>query len=397
LEGSIKLLKILHVIPGISVRFGGPSKAVFEMCQALREIGVEADIATTDADINSNLQEIVLGKPVEIEGVTVYCFRCRWLRKYGFSFGLTAWLKQNVKRYDVVHSHAVFSYITGPLAYYARKNNVPYVIRPIGQLNSSCLRKNVLIKSFYLAVLGKRCLNNARLLHLTSEDEKVSAQRLNLTVPGAIIPLGMHVPEDSALPARGGFRKLYPDFTNKKLIVFLSRLDPIKGLDLLLPALASVSKGRDDFFAVIAGSGDGVYDAAVRRLASRHKLEKKIIFPGFLQGYDKWSLLRDADIFTLPSYNENFGIAVVEAMAIGVPVVISNQVGIHREVTQYAAGIATSCDSGEIATALMTLLDDELLRHRMGENGKRLVKERFTWEKIGADLREVYEAIQNRS
>ena len=139
---------------------------------------------------------------------------------------------------------------------------------------------------------------------------------------------------------------------HKQLIVFLSRLDHKKGLDRLLPAIGTLAMGRDNFALVIAGSGEREYEDQVHDLVLAHGLQEKVIFTGFVQGQDKMDLLRDADVFVLPSYDENFGLAVIEAMAVGAPVVISNNVGIHHKVTQYGAGLVTSCESDEIAHAL---------------------------------------------
>lgn len=385
-------MKVLHVIPALSQYYGGPVKAVLGMCRALNQAGVQADIASTDADVQGNL-DIPSGIPFQMEGTAVYCFKCALLRKYGFSLGLSGWIKRNLRNYDLVHIHAFFSYVTMPLVYYAKKYKVPYIIRPSGELSPWSLKQSRIKKGLYLSLFGRHCLNTASALHLTSEDERTAARCLAPGTPSVVIPLGMHLPVGNEFPAKGSFKRKYPALEGKKLIVFLSRLDPKKGLDRLLPAISVLAMGRDNFAVVIAGSGDGEYEARVRDLVLTHGLQEKVIFTGFLQGQDKIDLLRDADVFVLPSYDENFGIAVIEAMAVETPVVISNNIGIHHEVTEYGAGLVTSCESGEIVHALSTLLDNESLRREMGENGRRLVGEKFTWEKVAAGLMELYDAI----
>ena len=179
----------------------------------------------------------------------------------------------------------------------------------------------------------------------------------------------------------------------KLLIVFLSRLDHKKGLDRLLSAISALAIERDNFAVVIAGSGEREYEAQVHDLVLAHGLQEKVIFTGFVQGQDKTDLLRDADVFVLPSYDENFGLAVIEAMAVGVPVVISNNVGIHHAVTEYGAGVVTACESGEITHALNNLLKHDSLRRTMGQNGMKLVKEKFAWEKVARELFGLYQSI----
>ena len=385
-------MRVLHVIPALSQYYGGPVKAVFGMCRALNHAGVHADIASTDADVQGNL-DIPLGVPFQMEGITVYCFKCTLLRKYGFSLGLTGWIRRNLREYDLVHIHAFFSYVIVPLVYYAKKYKVPYIIRPSGELNTWSLKKSRLKKGLYWLLVGRHCFNTARVLHLTSEDERVAARRLAPGTPSVVIPLGTDTFTEEEFPTRGEFRKKYPMLNQKLLIVFLSRLDHKKGLDLLFPAISALAIGRDNFAVVIAGSGEREYEARVHDLVLAHGLKEKVIFTGFVQGQDKIDLLRDADVFVLPSYDENFGLAVIEAMAVGVPVVISNNVGIHHEVTEYGAGLVTSCESGEIAHALGTLLEDEPLRRMMGQNAKTLVQKQFAWGKVATQLVELYETI----
>src|SRR3989449_2138136 len=344
------------------------------------------------SDLQRNL-DIPLGMPFQMEGTTVYCFRCSLLRRYGFSLGLSRWIRRNLRNYDLVHIHAFFSYVTVPLVYYAKKYKVPYIIRPSGELSSWSLKQSRIKKRLYLSLLGRRCLNSASVLHFTSEDEWTAGRRLAPGTPSVVIPLGTDTFTEEEFPTRGRFRKKYPMLNQKLLIVFLSRLDHKKGLDRLLPAISTLAMGRDNFAVVIAGSGEREYEARVHDLVLAHGLKEKVIFTGFVQGQDKMDLLRDADVFVLPSYDENFGLAVIEAMAVGAPVVISNNVGIYHEVTEYGAGLVTSCESDEIAHALSTLLDNESLRRKMGKSGRRLVGDKFTWEKVAARLIEHYETI----
>jgi len=385
-------MKVLHVIPALSQYYGGPVKAVLGMCRALNQAGVQADIASTDADVQGNL-DIPLGIPFQMEGTTVYCFRCSLLRKYGFSLGLSGWIRRNLGNYDLVHLHAFFSYVPVPLVYYAKKYKVPYIIRPSGELSSWSLKKGRIKKELYFSLFGGHCLNTASALHLTSEDERVAARRLAPGTPCVVIPLGTDTFTEEEFPRRGGFRKKYPMLDHKLLIVFLSRLDHKKGLDRLLSAISALAMRRHNFAVVVAGSGEREYEDQVHDLVLAHGLKEKVIFTGFVQGQDKIDLLRDADVFVLPSYDENFGIAVIEAMAVGVPVVISNNVGIHHAVTEYGAGLVTSCESGEIAHALCTLLEDEPLRRMMGQNAKTLVQKQFAWGRVASELVELYQSV----
>jgi glycosyltransferase involved in cell wall biosynthesis len=363
-----------------------------QICRELCRQGIEAEVATTDADVHGNIS-IPLGQPVDMEGVTVHAFRCPFLRRYGFSTGLTRWLKEHLREYAILHIHAFFSYVALPATYYATRWDIPYIIRPCGELDPWPLKKNRLAKQAFFTFVGSRILNRAAAIHATSEMEKTALERLGLNAPVWAIPLGVELPSENGLPPHGQFRKQYPGLNRKKLILFLSRIDPKKGLDLLLPALKRLREKRNDVVLAIAGSGPPAFERQIRHRVKDLGLDDLVIFCGFLDKQRKWMALRDADLFVLPSYDENFGLAVVEALGMSVPVVISDRVGIHHEVRECGAGLVVRCDAQEIADAIGKLLDDGALRLRMGENGRRLVEQKFTWPKVASRLIDLYKVI----
>lgn len=385
-------MKILHVIAGVPRRGGGPTNALFQMARALTDGGVQVDVVTTDSDIWGNL-EVPLGERVMEQGVPVYYFHSPLLRKYGYSYALRVWLRAHIGEYDIVHIHGIFSHPTIPAALTAWKFGIPYIILPCGELNPWPLRKSRLLKWSFLKLIGLQILDRAAAIHATSEMEATTLKRLGIKSPIITIPLGIDsVPIDRTLPS-GEFRKSHPELDGKKIILFLARIDPIKGLDLLFQATKELASKRTDFVLVIAGSGASSFEKQVRAQVSDMGLDGFVRFYGFLEGDHKQTALRDADLFVLPSYSENFGVGVVEGMAARLPVVISDQVGIHREVREYEAGLVTRCDAQEIAVALERLLDDDSLRRQMGENGRRLVREKFTWSQVGAELLKLYQSI----
>lgn len=383
-------MRVLHVVAGISPVYGGTTQAVLEMCQALRRAGVEADIATTDEDGAGGNWAVPLGRPVEIGGMAIYHFHSPFLRRYGVSPGLVGWSRRNIRRYDLVHIHGFFSYVVLPSAYVAQRNGLPYLVRPSGELDSYSLRQRGGWKRIYLWGIGARILQDAAAIHCTSELERTHVERLGIPVRTAVIPLGVNSSFFQAFP-RGEFREKYPWVGSRKIVLFLSRLAPKKGLDLLIPALASLR--RDDFVLVIAGLGSPDYERQVRDMVRDRGLASRTIFTGFVQGEDKYAVLADADIFVLPSRDENFGLAVAEAMAAGLPVIISDQVAFHLEVETAQAGILVPCTVTGVAEGLRRLLDDAPLRCQMGGNGRRLVQERYSWERVTNDLVSLYRSL----
>lgn len=397
-------MKILHVIPSFvpAWRYGGPVKAVSELCQELVRQRQKVTVFTTNIDGPYDLS-VPLNKPVSMNGVKVRYFQIQRPRFYSFSLPLAKTLKEEIRQFDIVHIHSIFNWPITPAALFCRKFDVPYIVRPCGMLDPNVLKKRYVskINSFnsyfkkilYLSLIERRNLDKAAAIHFTSNEEMKAAQLLGLKAPGFVVPLGVDLGEIQRNSSSESFRKHYPQLNSKKIILFLSRIDPKKGLDLLIPALGTLAAKRDDFIFVLAGSGDPSYEEKIKTLLSKYGLMQRTILTGFVKGEKKWSIFRDADIFVLPSYHENFGMAVVEAMAAGLPVVISNRVNIHRELNSYGAGIVINCNVRKITETLEKLLDDESLRQEMGKKGRQVVEEKFTWDKVAKQMIEVYEKI----
>jgi glycosyltransferase involved in cell wall biosynthesis len=394
-------MKILHVIPTFAPAwsYGGPIYAALGLTRELAKQGQKVSVITTNVD-GPGILNVPLGRPVSIDGVEVWYFPVEYPRWWYFSRELGNALKRTVKNFDLVHVHSMFLWPTAVAAFWCRKHHVPYIIRPAGSLDPICLTKpyerwwvsstSRAKKQLYLKTLGRMDLQHASALHFTSQAELEAARPLKLRPPGFVVPLGVDLEQIEVKEKSTPFRERYPQLEGKKIVLFLSRLDPIKGLDLLIPALGSLSERRKDFAFVVAGNGTPAYKDELDMLINRHKLEERTIFLGFVEGSAKWSLLREADLFVLPSYHENFGVAVVDAMTAGIPVAISNQVSIHQEVAQAGAGIVTHLDSNAIAGALEQLLDDSDLRREMGEKGTRLVRAKFTWSRVAKEMIEAY-------
>ena len=210
--------------------------------------------------------------------------------------------------------------------------------------------------------------------------------------PGVVVPNGIEAAAYGDLPALGSFRARYPEIGDKKIILFFGRLNFKKGLDILSRAYGDIANARDDVHLVLAGPDDGMQGRTEGWLRD-HGVRDRATFTGMLLGPDKLAALGDADIFVLPSYSENFGIAVVEAMACGLPVLISDRVNIWREIEARGAGVVTPCDAGAVAAAMAGLLDDGDGARAMGANGKALVGEQFDWSRIALMLEEVYTSL----
>ena len=394
-------MRILHVIPSFAPRYGGPIVAAVGLTRELARRGHDVTVATTNVDGPGEL-DVPLDRPVPMDGVDVWYFPIQRPRWYHFSAPMGRALRDLVRRSDVVHIHSIFLWPTTVTAFWCRRLGVPYLVHVAGSLDPVSLAKRYeglrasaasrTKKWIYLNTLGRRDLGGAAALHLTSEVELESARRLRFS-NGRLIPLGADPPPPPGVGDRVSVQRKYPNVQGRKIVLFLARLHRIKGLDVLAEAAKSLAESRDDFSLVVAGSGAPGYEAEVRDLVDQCGISERTIFTGMVVGEDKWQLLRAADVFVLPSLHESSPVAVMEAMASGTPVVVSDQVGMHGEIAEAGAGLVTTLDPADVAGAIGRLLDDPDAAERMGRAGEALAARRYSWERVATDVEALYEEI----
>jgi glycosyltransferase involved in cell wall biosynthesis len=368
---------------------GGPTFAIADMTRGLTQAGVEVHIATTD-DHGAHRATLPLGQPVQQDGITYWYFR-RLTQFYMASWDLMRWLMRHVQVYDLVDAHYVFVHSSLAAGYAAQKHNVPYIVRPHGMLNRwGMYYRRPRLKRLSLHFLERHLLMHAAAVCLTGEQEYIEASELAIPFRPVIQPLGIEIPAAANWPARGTLRQQHPTLQGKTVLLFLSRFDAKKGLDLLLPAFAQLRQARPDVALVLAGQGTAAFTQRLQQQVAQLGIENDVIFAGFLSGADKLAALVDADIFVLPSYSENFGVVVVEALATGLPVVISDQVGLAREVASADAGVIIPCQPDALVRNLVSLVDQPEQRQYYAERGRALVEQRFSLETATDALLQLY-------
>ncbi len=386
-------MKILHVIPSLSPRRGGPSFTLRALARALAEAGLEIHIVATDDDGPDARLWAPSGQPLVEDSVNVWYFP-RQTRFYTASWPLTRWLARYIGEYDLVHIHALFSYASLPAAFYAVRYNVPYLVRPLGTLNRYGMhQRRPWLKKLSFQLIERRIIEHATLIHYTSEQERKEAAELGVDHPSVVIPNPVELPTIAQIQRKGQFRQQHPWLAERTLLLFLSRLDPKKGLDLLLQAFARLKSTHSDVALVIAGEGEAAFVVDLQNQARQLGIGSDIVWTGFVAGEAKQAVLADADIFVLPSYSENFGNVVVEAMAYGLPVVISDQVGIYQEIVHHGSGLATRCNRDDVSLALHQLVANHELRQHMGTRGVSLASTRFSLQATTAQLIDLYTKV----
>jgi len=388
-------VKVLHVIPSLGPARGGPSHALPVLAEELVRQGVHVDMCATDDNADARLR-VPLCQPITVNGVTIWFFP-RQTRFYAFSAPLTAWLTRHIAQYDLVHIHALFSYATLPAAVVAARRGVPYIVRPLGTLNRYGMRhRRPHLKRASFRLVESRILSGAAALHFTSEDERQQAREIGVDGPSAVIPPGVDVSQFDHLPPAQLFLDAYPRLSGRRIVLFLSRLDPKKGLDVLLPAFGMLRMRYPTAALVLAGSGDVTFEANLRRQAERLDLTDHIAFVGFLDGSAKRAAFSAASAFVLPSYSENFGIACAEALAAGLPVVISRHVGVAPDVERYGAGLVVEAQEDSVCEALAHLLEDPVAHALMALRARALAFEQYSLQSTVWRLRELYSQILER-
>lgn len=377
-------MRILHVAPTYfpAVRYGGPIQSVRGLCKALAQRGHDVHVCTTNVD-GGSVSDVPVGQPVDLDGVTVRYFPTGIGRRLFRSPDLAAYLDTGVAQFDVVHLHTVFNWPTTVAARLARRDRVPYVVSPRGMLVRKLIRqKSRLVKSAWIGLFERSNLAAARSVVVTADIEAQDIVDLGLAAARFdVIPNGVDAPPDEGAAFDGELDRL-----SGPVILCLGRVHWKKGIDRLIASLASVPEAR----LVVAGNDEDGYTEELKAVAARIGVAERVHFVGPAYGARKWALFRRADVFALASHSENFGVAVLEAMACGCPVVVTPDVGLADAVAGAGAGLVAAGEPAVFGAALARLIRDPALRRQAGEAGKRLAEDRFSWSAIAERTERLY-------
>jgi glycosyltransferase involved in cell wall biosynthesis len=326
-----------------------------------------------------------------MDGVKVWYFRSSQLRRLYWAPALKAALAAHVADFDLVHTHAIFLWPLWAAARAAERANVPYVVSPRGMLERDLVdKKNPLLKGLWIAAIERRNLERASAIHVTSDREAEEASAFGFT-----LPLVRKIPNGVTLDVMDAQRvspAIEAIVNAEPFALFLGRINWKKGLDRLIGALSRVPSKR----LVVAGNDEENYRAVLDPIAAGLGVSSRVIFTGSVQGADKAVLLARARFLALPSYSENFGNVVLEAMAAGCPVIVSKDVGLAREVQATGAGLVVDGDADTLSAAMSRLFGDARLRQEMGERGRAAAHQRYSWPVVAAQMEDLYSSLLRR-
>jgi glycosyltransferase involved in cell wall biosynthesis len=386
---SSRRLRILQILPHYypAVRYGGPIRSVHALARDLAARGHEVHVFTSSMDGEADLP-IPVGAAMDLDGVKVRYFPVRWPRRLCRCPAMQKALRREVHTFDVVHMHSVFQWPTFAAARAAAASGVPYLSAPRGMLGHAVIQaKSAYIKSAWIRLIERRTLREAAGLHVTSDVEAREIGALGLPLPKVFcVPNSVTWPAEPRTIAQTPYVGLPKDY-----ILFLSRIDPKKGLDRLIEAAQFFEQP-----VVIAGNEESGYGAHLRRRVAQLKLERQVHFIGAVADEHKWALYQNAGLFILPSKSENFGNVVAEAMAMGCPVITTPDVGLAELVQEYEAGVVCEATPATLAAAVRRLMRDSSLRAAMGQRARAAVIERLSPESVVRKMESVYFELADR-
>lgn len=380
-EPKMKILQVVNFFKP-SWQCGGSITVAYQISKKLMEIGHEVTVYTTDG-YRSRLN-VKKNESVDVDGIKTYYFRnlSSYLARelvLPIPYYLPLVLRREIKNFDVIHIHEHRTILAVVTHHYAKKYNIPYIIHAHGSMLPNFHRQR--LKKIFDLFFGYKILKDASKVIALTKLETKQYKKMGVDENKiVIVPNGIDLSEYKNLPKKGEFRSKYKIKINEKTILYLGRIHKIKGIDLLVKAFSDLINEFDDVRLVIAGPDDG-YLSTLKVQIEDLGIQDKILFTGPLYGMDKLKAYVDSDVYVLPSIYEIFGITVLEACACGMPVIVTDRCGI-ADIVDRRMGYVVKYDKLELRDAIIKVLSNEELKRKLGEEGRRLVREEYGWDKV---------------
>jgi glycosyltransferase involved in cell wall biosynthesis len=393
-------VRILNVVVGASVRTGGATAFAAEAAAATSRAGGEARVFATDLALApwGWMQRQRPIRPDELHPslapTDFELFPTRFPRRLARSPAMVRALRSEVPNCDVVHIHNLWQHPQYAAFRAAHEAEVPYIVSPHGSLDPYLRRRGRFRKAVASALWHQAMLEGAALIHVTTSSEMRLISDIAPDVPRVIVPCAVDTADFGALPPPHEFRERHLAGYSGPLVVFLGRVTEKKGVDVLLRSFAHVLEHQPARLAVV-GPDDGGQRPRLERLAENSGIGSQVDFVGGLYGRDRLAALSAADVWALSSHTENFGIAVMEAMAAGCPVAISREVNLAEEVAEANAGLVADAEPRAFAAGLLKLLGDPERRRSLSRAGREFAA-RYDWSEVTPRLLDMYRMAMGR-
>ena len=379
-----------------STGFGGVCESSHGLASGLARLGTHVEVVASDATAGGRLSSAEFDQ-IEQPGLTIQPFHHCLNNRLCFSTNAKPIIRQTLENCDIAHINGIYTYPVTIGARLARRLNKPYLIAIRGGLEPWRYNQKHWKKSAFFRTILRPLLKLANAIHVTSEDEMHSCMDLGLNGPFAIIPNGIRLDDFADVPDPSAGKELWPNFKGRRVVLFLSRLAKEKGLDMLLEIWGRINHRHPDTLLAIAGPDDRGYEKYVRDLIQKERLSQSVCLLGNVTGQKKLMLYSCSDIFILPSYSENFGNVIAEALACAVPVITTKGTP-WKDIELHDCGKWTNVQADAIEDALYCLLkmpSAELTN--MGQRGQKLICQNYTWDIAARRMRNVYNCILGKS
>lgn len=383
-------MRILHIVPSFAPCFshGGVVNASYQIAKKQVENGHEVCVYTTDSC--DNRLKFKDNYNVDVDGIKVFYFKNlsnTFKNRLTIDTPVSAvnYIKKTVPDFDIIHIHEHRHSLAIAAHRYAKKNSIPYVLQAHGSVLPFFQKEK--LKEVFDRLWGFDILYDASRVFALTEVEKEQYLKMGVLEKRIeIVPLGINLNEYDNLPERGKFKSKYGIDSDDKLILFLGRIHEIKGLDLLVRSFSQID--NDNVKLAIVG-GDYGFKEELEKLIETLDLKDKVIFPGVLTGKDKIEALVDCNIFIMPSRYESFTTSGLEAMACFKPLILTENNHIHTWVKDNS-GMVCEFDDKELSDCIETLLNDESLCDKFGNNGRKLIEDKYNWNRVSKQIESIY-------
>ena len=374
------LLVTTVFVPAYS--YGGTPRVTLSLAQALQSVGQEVLVLTTNANSETELN-VPVGVETAFEDVPVVYFPRRLLKSYFYAPDLITTLRKVGPHFDIGLVKGAWTYVNVAVSSALASMDIPYCLYPEGTVDPWAMSYHGTRKRLYWSLVEKRNFLKAAGFVAASAKEEQQLRSLGFAQPIAIVPNAAVISENGVTDDVSP-ETYFPSVKGKRILLFMARLHPKKGLERLLHAFSLVHIDFPDVLLVVIGSGEAQYEAQLKGMSESLGIGGKVIFTGFLTGDRMTSLLRHAYLFVLPSYSEGMPLAVQNALTYGVPVIISDACNMP-EIGEYGAGVILGggFESRDLADVLSNLLNGGHARNMMAQQSQRLVAERYSLEAVG--------------
>ena len=382
-------MRVLHCVPSLDPSYGGPVAVLKGLTRQLDLLGVSSSILCC----STGSPEADASNASAFPGARILWSHPAVSRFYWEPF-LARRLRKRLKDFDLLHIHGFFNGITRAACLAARRSGIPYVLEPFGTLSPRCLARNGFMKNILLIGGARGDIEAANAVFFTSEFERDEALKNFHISRSFIAPNGLDWVEFEAPPAVGRFREEWKLKDGCQVLLFIGRLDPIKGLEVFLPAFLDWAGAEPgDWIMVLAGPDKKGYRKKLERLAETKNGTSRVLFTGPLYGAERIRAMMNADLIVLPSFHESFGLSALEGMACAKPVLVSDQVALHPVIRRLDAGEVAAVDARSMRRALERMAERRSQWPAMGQRARRWAAENSRWEWIAGKVAGEYKKI----